>query len=579
MTDSFSKRPMTARDPHLTPPATASAISQDRTRTAKTNAAVPSNAPASLVVPPPMGLDALEARLAQDLAWLALPAPSWVPARYVDGVRVRDVVIVGGGMAGLALSAELQFLGVDNRQGFDRAETGREGPWVDFARMRTLRSPKGLTGPALRVPALTFRAWFEAQYGLAAWDALNKIPREQWMDYLRWYRAVLALPIDNGVVLRRIQPRTDGLVALTFERLSPLPHRADASAAPATIPPADPAASPAPGPATARGADGDTTPPERVWTVLARHVVLATGRDGLGGPAVPPIANTLLRHRWAHSAEAIDFTALSGKRIAVIGAGASAFDNAAAALEAGATSVDMVIRRADIPRINALTGIGSPGLAYGFAALASAWKWRFLHYSGKVQTPPPRDSVLRVSRFPNARFRVGSAVLSMQDTGDGVRIETARGSLDVDLVIFGTGFHSRMAARPELAEIAPYIRLWQDRFTPDDGEQDRELAESPDLADDFSFQEKVPGSCPGLSRIHCFNFAASLSAGKVSGDIPAVSIGAQRLAQHLVSRLFQDDQDAHYATLQAYDTPELQGDEWQPYSPSDTVDTRDGAPT
>ncbi len=50
-------------------------------------------------------LDALESRLAEDLRWLDLPAPSWVPPRDVDGMRVLDVAIVGGGMAGLAASA------------------------------------------------------------------------------------------------------------------------------------------------------------------------------------------------------------------------------------------------------------------------------------------------------------------------------------------------------------------------------------------------------------------------------------------------------------------------------------------
>ncbi|WP_347557029.1 NAD(P)/FAD-dependent oxidoreductase [Robbsia sp. KACC 23696] len=548
----------------MTSPASSNTTEPTPTTRAAPNAGTQSNsARQSGDTPPPAGLDALAARLAQDLRWLALPAASWVPPRFVDGERVRDVVIVGGGMAGLTLSAELQFLGIDNRQTYDRAANGHEGPWVDFARMRTLRSPKVLTGPALRLPALTFRAWFEAQFGLPAWEALNKIPREQWMDYLRWYRDVLQLPVDNGVALRRIQPRGDGLVALTFERVLPTAASTETAVSENDAVTAAPSV--------------DTTQVGRVWTVLTRHVVLASGRDGLGGPSVPPIADSLPRARWAHSADAIDFKALSGKRVAVIGAGASAFDNAATALEAGAASVDMVIRRADIPRVNALTGIGSPGLAYGFTALESEWKWRFLHYAGKVQTPPPRDSVLRVSRFPNARFRVGSAVLSMHDTEDGVRIETARGALDVDFVIFGTGFHSRMSARPELADIAPYVRLWQDRFTPDAGEKDSELAESPDLADDFSFQEKVPGSCPGLSRIHCFNFAASLSAGKVSGDIPAISIGAQRLAQHLVSRLFQDDQDTHYATLQAYDVPELQGDEWQPYLAPTSPDAFDHA--
>ncbi len=36
---------------------------------------------------------------------------------------------------------------------FDSAPEGREGPWVTFARMSMLRTPKDLTGPELGVPA------------------------------------------------------------------------------------------------------------------------------------------------------------------------------------------------------------------------------------------------------------------------------------------------------------------------------------------------------------------------------------------------------------------------------------------
>lgn len=64
------------------------------------------------------------------------------------------------------------------------------------------------------MPSLTFRAWFEAQFGLQAWDALDKIPRVQWMEYLRWYRSVLAPDVRNEHEVLRVEPRGDGLVAL-----------------------------------------------------------------------------------------------------------------------------------------------------------------------------------------------------------------------------------------------------------------------------------------------------------------------------------------------------------------------------
>ncbi len=119
----------------------------------------------TVTTPGTAGLAALEERLRQDLAWLELPSKPWVPRRVVDGEGVVDVVIVGAGMAGLVASAMLKRLGVDNQLVLDRAPAGHEGPWVTFARMRTLRSPKELTGPAMGLPALTFRAFYEAQYG------------------------------------------------------------------------------------------------------------------------------------------------------------------------------------------------------------------------------------------------------------------------------------------------------------------------------------------------------------------------------------------------------------------------------
>ncbi|MFS2116618.1 FAD/NAD(P)-binding protein, partial [Herbaspirillum frisingense] len=190
--------------------------------------------------PSPVGLAALEARLRQDLEWLALPGKSWTPTLERDGQPVIDVAIIGGGQAGMAASVALSHLGIANVI-YDQSPKDFEGPWATTARMETLRSPKTLTGPALGFPALTFRAWFEAQFGLAAWDALDKIPRLQWMDYLRWFRRVMQLDIRNEHRVLAVQPRADGIVALKLQ-------------------------SPA----------GEST-------VLARRVVVATGRDGLGG--------------------------------------------------------------------------------------------------------------------------------------------------------------------------------------------------------------------------------------------------------------------------------------------------------
>ncbi|MDB6453035.1 NAD(P)-binding domain-containing protein [Falsirhodobacter sp. 20TX0035] len=468
-----------------------------------------------------MTLHALETRLAEDLRNLELPSKPWVPPR--EGVH--DVIVIGAGMCGLAATAKLKLTGITNILTLDAAPAGREGPWITFARMETLRSPKALAGPALGLPALTFRAWFTAQHGEAEWERLDKIPKGMWMDYLVWYRHVLDLPVVNDTRMTKLSFDGD-LIALEV-----------------------------------KGAISGR--------LLCRRLVLATGRSGLGGAAVPDFLKNVDRRFWAHSADDIDFDALRGKHVAVIGAGASSMDNAAAALEAGAGQVDLLIRRKEMPRVNKMTGIGSQGVVHGMHLLPDAWRWRFVDYTAGTQTPPPRSSTLRVSRHPNARFFLDCGIRSVHEDAGRLRIETTQGAMPVDFLIAATGFANDFSGRDEFAAIAPHIRNWADgRYTPDMGPARQNMIEAPDLGPDFEFREKVPGACPLLAHIHCFNDAAMLTHGKVSGDIPAVSAGADRLVRGIAASLFAEDVAVHYERLQAFDTPELQGDEWTDSTPT-----------
>ncbi|WP_205836634.1 hypothetical protein [Komagataeibacter nataicola] len=52
----------------------------------------------------------------------------------------------------------------------DQAPAGQEGPWVTYARMTTLRSPKTLSGPCMGPPCLTVRAWYDSRFGAVAGD-------------------------------------------------------------------------------------------------------------------------------------------------------------------------------------------------------------------------------------------------------------------------------------------------------------------------------------------------------------------------------------------------------------------------
>ncbi|MDP5218977.1 NAD(P)/FAD-dependent oxidoreductase [Ruegeria sp. 2205SS24-7] len=463
-----------------------------------------------------LGLSALEARLKDDLSVLCWPAKNWVPPR--DGVS--DVVIIGGGMCGMVAWLALTSGGVHNIRILDRAPVGLEGPWLGYARMETLRSPKTLTGPAFGHGSLTFQAWYRAQFGAKAWEELDKIPRTMWMEYLCWYRKALNINIENGICVDSVEPEGD-LLRLTVS-----------------------------------GAE--------TGTILTRKLVFATGRDGTGGPNIPDFMDGLPQHLWAHSADDIDFSALRDKRVAVIGVGASAVDNSAEALEHGAKEVRHLIRRQEMPTINKLMGIGSYGFTAGFAELPDEWRWRFMQYSFSTQTPSPRGSTLRVSRHPNAYFHFGKTTTRIEQRGEGAVIHFADGtSYQADFVILGTGFNIDPMARTEFGDAAAEILLWQDVYTPPPGEERGDLGRFPYLNTDFTFREKQPGKAPWLSNVYCFNYGASASLGKVSGDIPGISDGAAWLSRALSAALYSEDVQTHWQDLLDYDTPELLGDEWE----------------
>jgi cation diffusion facilitator CzcD-associated flavoprotein CzcO len=237
-------------------------------------------------------------------------------------------------------------------------------------------------------------------------------------------------------------------------------------------------------------------------------------------------------------------------------------DSAATALEAGAKSVHLLVRRTDLPRINKGKGAGNPGFVQGYAQLADDWKWRIRHYINTQQVPPPRNSTQRVSRHPNAHFHLDVAIEDAMERDCALQVRTSAGPIALDFLIFATGFKVDWRQRPMLRRIAPCIRIWKDRYQPATGDDDSELAESPDLGPAFEFQPKDGRQCPGLERVHCLSYPATLSLGVITGDIPAISDGAQQLADTLAGLLYAEDIEYHYARMQAYAEPEIFGDEW-----------------
>jgi hypothetical protein len=113
-------------------------------------------------MPAPRNLTELEADISRDLELVAHPRAAWLEAKTSGGAPVLDCLIIGAGQCGLAVAHALKRDKVANILLLDRAPEGKEGPWVTYARMPTLRSWKDQNGPDLGIPSLTYQAWHEA---------------------------------------------------------------------------------------------------------------------------------------------------------------------------------------------------------------------------------------------------------------------------------------------------------------------------------------------------------------------------------------------------------------------------------
>jgi cation diffusion facilitator CzcD-associated flavoprotein CzcO len=467
-------------------------------------------------LPSTAGLDALTQRARIDLERIAHPRQAWLDPRPApNGAPALDVLIIGAGQSGLATAFGLQRARVDNVLVVDRAPAGQEGPWRTYARMPTLRSPKDFTGPDLDVPALTYQSWHEARYGIEHWQALRLIARQDWADYLDWLRSTVRLPVRNGLAASAIRP-VAGLLAVDL-----------------------------------------TDDAGRVSTAYARKIVLATGQDGFGRWWMPDSIAALPADRRSHTADAIDFPALAGRRVAVLGAGASAFDNAAMALEAGAAQVRLFCRRATPQVVQPYRWLTFRGLLAHMGDLDDAWRWRFMSHILGLREGFPQETYDRCRQHAD-RFEIiaGAPIERATVTASGIGIETPRGRFEADHLICGTGIDMDFAARPELVHAAAHIATWADRYTPPTAERDDRLARFPYLDRDYALTERTPGTAPWLADLHVFSIAATMSFGPSGSSINAMTTAVPRLVAGLTRGLFTADLQRHWAALQAYDVPQ-----------------------
>lgn len=462
----------------------------------------------------PKTLAELDAQVRRDLALISYPELRWLkPTTGPAGEKVLDVLIVGGGQGGQALSFKLKLERIDNHLVIDRGPAGAEGPWRTFGRMKTLRTWKTVTGPDLGIPSLTYQSWFEAQHGAQAFACLNKIARKSWSEYLHWLRRILALPIEVGTELLGIEAHGDLLRARV------------------------------------RDAVGERS-------ILARHIVLAHGIEASGQWTMPAFVERLPSGVRAHAADTIDFTALAGRRVGVLGAGASAFDNAATALEAGA-EVHLFCRRPELQGVQPYKWLSFPAFFRHFRDLDDATRWKFMNHVLSLREALPVETWDRVTSHASFHLHTGAPWLDARSDGAGAIVTTPAGEHRFDFLICGTGFDVDLGLRPELAAVAPHVRTWRDAYVPPAGQRNARLECYPYLGPDFELQERTPGAAPWLARIRLFNFGSTLSFGPSGSSINGMKFAVPRLVEGLTRDLFRGEVGRLWHGLTAYDTPEF----------------------
>ena len=450
-----------------------------------------------------------------DLAELGYPNSPWiVPTIGSDDPGLEDVIVVGGGQSGLMAAAALKWDGLKRVAVLDAAPPGAEGPWTSFARMAELRTAKTAFGIDFNVPNLTVRRWCETVYGPGSWDKLTRVARIDWKAYLDWYAEVFELKIENSSRVIDIAPGPGGL-SLVLQK------------------------------------------GEAVELRRARAVVLATGYDGAGAWRAPAfIADHLPAHRYSHTNGPLDVAALKGKRIGVLGHGASAFDNAIYALENGAKSVDLCFRREKLPRTNPHRALENSALLANFPDLSSLTKWRIARYFRDNDQPPAVRSFETAMNMPGFRLRPATPWHSVRDTPTGARVLTDHGELEFDRLLLATGLIVDLAARPELASLKDSVELWRDRFHPPAGEEDARLEQLPFLDPFYGFQPREAKDA-WVARAFAFNFSSIASHGPHSTSISGHRHCLPRLVRGVERRLILDMEAEIVPALKAYRSTDL----------------------
>ncbi len=262
------------------------------------------------------------------------------------------------------------------------------------------------------------------------------------------------------------------------------------------------------------------------------------------------------KSRYAHTSEAIDYAALAGKRIGILGGGASAFDNANWASECGVGEVHVFVRRKRLPQVNPIRFMERTGFVPRFAALDDADKYRVVAFFLDRNQPPTNDTFQRAAARPGFHLHLGAPWNAVRETPDGVEVTTPNGRYTLDFLVLSTGLLTDSALRPELTELASKIARWRDR-RPATAAPHALIDDHPYLGPGFEFMPKTPEDASAVRGLFAFNYSALASFGLSASAISGLRYAIPRLAAAVADQLFRDDKAQWMEAYLAYDEPEF----------------------
>ncbi|MBI3675013.1 MAG: NAD(P)-binding domain-containing protein [Proteobacteria bacterium] len=392
--------------------------------------------------------------------------------------KICDVAIVGAGPYGLSLAAHLRARGMDFRV-FGKAMDSWGAHMPAGMMLKSDGFVSNLSSPA---PRFTLKAYCERN-ALPYADQGLPIALEAFLSYAQWFRAGQVPDLEQRQVT-----------------------------------------------SIARRGKTFTVSLDDSETFAARSVVIACGISWYS--FTPPVFSTLPHDVLSHSYEHRDVTRFKGREVAVVGAGSSAIDLAAALREAGA--FPRIVARGKVLEFNRIPDPADESFIRWVQAPASGigrgWKSYFCAHAPLLfhRLPRPlKDRAIASHLHPAGGFfmrekiegvvpaSLGCTVASAA-TKDGravLTLKTDKGweeTHSFDHVITATGY------RPDFRKL-PFL--------------DRDLAEyaapgggSPEVSD--VFETKMPGL-----------YAVGLSAMQSFGPLMRFMVGAEFAAPHLAAHL------------------------------------------